>query len=156
MANIEVSGYAGENNWALLEDPAGNISEGTGDNFFIIKNEVIITPPGKNILCGISRQFVIDDLASALGLKVEERNFDLYEVYTADEAFMTGTPFCALPVTSINGVLIGDGVPGAIFRNIIATWSKAVGLDIVEQIKYWDSVQEIDAEKQLSPYAFKR
>ncbi|MCK5534317.1 aminotransferase class IV, partial [bacterium] len=52
MANIEVSQYKGNNNWALLLDPDGFIAEGTGDNFFIVKDGIIITPEGRNILRG--------------------------------------------------------------------------------------------------------
>ena len=117
MANIEVSEVSGSNNWALLLDDDGFISEGTGDNFFIIKDGVVISPEGRNILRGISRQYVIDELCPQLGLTCVERNFEPYDVYTADEAFMTGTPFCALPVTSLNGLDIGNGKPGPIFNS---------------------------------------
>jgi len=66
MANIEVSGYEGDNNWALLLDTDGFIAEGTGDNFFIVKDKVIITPEPRNILRGISRAYIFE-LASQLG-----------------------------------------------------------------------------------------
>jgi branched-chain amino acid aminotransferase len=66
MANIEVSQYSGENNWALMLDTDGFISEGTGDNFFMIKNGVIYTPEGRNILRGISRNYIIDEIAPYL------------------------------------------------------------------------------------------
>ena len=105
-ANIEVSQYSGEDNWALLLDTSGYISEGTGDNFFIIKDNVIISPEGKDILRGISRQYVMEELCPQLGLKVIEKNIEPYDVYTADEAFMTGTPFCMLPVVKLNGLKI--------------------------------------------------
>ena len=55
MANIEASNFEGEDNWALMLDPDGFIAEGTGDNFFIVKDKTIITPEGRNILRGISR-----------------------------------------------------------------------------------------------------
>jgi len=106
MANIEVSNYTGNNNWALLLDTDGYITEGTGDNFFIVKNDVIITPEGRNILRGISRDYIFE-LAKQLKLKCIEKNIELYDVYNADEAFMTGTPFCILPVTSLNKVILG-------------------------------------------------
>ena len=53
MANIEVSQFKGENNWALMLDPDGYIAEGSGDNFFIIKNNKVISPEGRNILRGV-------------------------------------------------------------------------------------------------------
>ncbi|MDP3182435.1 MAG: aminotransferase class IV, partial [Desulfobaccales bacterium] len=111
MANIEVSHYAGENNWALLLDPDGFIAEGTGDNFFMVKDRVIITPEPRNILRGISRAYIFE-LAAKLNLPCLEKNIEPYDVMTADEAFMTGTPFCLLPVISLNGVTIGAGRMG--------------------------------------------
>ena len=60
MANIEVSKYQGEDNWALLVDPDGLIAEGTGDNFFIVKDGAILTPEGRNILRGISRDYIFE------------------------------------------------------------------------------------------------
>ena len=59
-------------------------------------------------------------------------------MYTADEAFITGTPFCMLPVTSLNGLNIGNGKVGSIFSKIIGNWSNNTGVDIVGQIKKWD------------------
>jgi len=99
-ANIEASQFKGENNWALLLDSNGFIAEGTGDNFFIIKDKKIFTPKGKDILRGISRDYVINVLCKNLKIQVYEKNIEPYDVYSADEAFMTGTPFCMLPVVS--------------------------------------------------------
>ena len=124
MANIEVSLFKGENNWALLLDTSGFISEGTGDNFFIIKDNVVISPEGRDILRGISRQYLMEELCPQLGLKVIEKNIEPYDVYTADEAFMTGTPFCMLPVTSINNLPISDGKVGPIFNRLISKLSR--------------------------------
>ena len=89
-----------------------DIAEGTGDNFFIIKDNVVITPEGRNILRGISREYIFE-LCEQLNLKCIEKNIEPYDVYTADEAFMTGTPFCILPVSSLNGEIIGNGKMGA-------------------------------------------
>ena len=152
MANIEVSQYKGENNWALLLDTDGFIAEGTGDNFFIIKDNTIYTPEGRNILRGISRQFIIDELAPKLGFKVIEKNIEPYDVYTADEAFLTGTPFCMLPVTSLNSVKIGSGEVGKNFNQILSGWSDFVKVDIKEQIKSWYSENSVNAP---TPYKFK-
>src|SRR3989304_5739843 len=66
MANIEASLFKGDNNWALLLDPDGFIAEGTGENFLIVKNGMIITPEGRNILRGISRAYVMSELALQL------------------------------------------------------------------------------------------
>ena len=92
-ANIEVSQIKGKNNWALMLDPDGYIAEGSGDNFFIVKGNNIISPEGRNILRGVSRDY-IQELCKQLNLNYVEKNIEQYDVYTADEAFMSGTPFC--------------------------------------------------------------
>jgi branched-chain amino acid aminotransferase len=156
MANIEASNFAGENNWALLLDPDGFIAEGTGDNFFIIKDGVIITPEGRNILRGISRDYVMNTLCPELNMPVVEKNIEPYDVYTADEAFMTGTPFCMLPVTSLNGIPIGNGKVGLIFSKIINQWSNNTDVDIVKQIKDWNRSDLGGDSKAPTPYRFKK
>jgi branched-chain amino acid aminotransferase len=156
MANIEASQIQGNNNWALLLDQDGFVSEGTGDNFFIIKNGIVITPEGRNILRGISREYVMNELCMQLGMPVVEKNFEPYDVYMADEAFMTGTPFCMLPVTSLNGLSIGNGRVGEGFNRLINQWSKNTGIDIVAQIKQWDNASEDSALRDVpTPYRFK-
>lgn len=139
MANIEASQVEGEDNWALLLDPDGFVAEGTGDNFFTIKDGVIYSPEGRNILRGISREYVMKELAPQLGIPVIEKNLDPYDIYTADEAFMTGTPFCMLPVTRINGANIGNGKVGPIFNKVLDKWSANTGVDIAGQIKAWNA-----------------
>lgn len=129
MANIEVSQYEGDNNWALLIDPDGYITEGTGDNFFIVKDGVILTPEGRNILRGISRDYIFE-LARHLNYRCEECNLEPYDVYCADEAFMTATPFCILPVTSLNHSKIGARTMGAVTRALLQQWSENVGVNI--------------------------
>ena len=152
MANIEVSQFAGSDNWALLLDEDGFIAEGTGDNFFIVKDGAIITPEGRNILRGISREYIFE-LAKQHNLCCVEKNIEPYDVYTADEAFMTGTPFCLLPVTKLNGLDIGDGKPGKVTKFLLDKWSENVGVDIVSQIKSYADEVEIDSP---SPYEFKK
>ena len=152
MANIEASLIKGDNNWAILLDDDGFITEGTGDNFFIVKNNVLITPEPRNILVGISRDYVIE-LAKELKIKVIEKNIEPYDVYTADEAFMTGTPFCMLPVKSLNEIKIGNKFPGKIYKRILKHWSKKVKLNIKSQIIGWNKNQ--NQLKKISPYRFK-
>ena len=151
MANIEVSKVKGDRNWALLIDPDGLVAEGTGDNFFIVKDSKIMTPPGRNVLRGISRDYIFE-LSVELGINCVEHPIDLYDVYTADEAFMSGTPFCLLPVTSINEILIGNGARGEITTKLLDYWSKKVNLNIIDQIKSFNAETE-DIEGS-SPYKF--
>ena len=154
MANIEVSMMKGDNNWALLLDPDGFITEGTGDNFFIVKDKKIITPEGRNILRGISRDYIFE-LSAQLGIDCEERNIEPYDVYNADEAFMTGTPFCLLPTVSLNGIKIGNGKMGEVTKNLLRKWSDNVGLDIESQIRAFGKEVEELSVKAPSPYQFK-
>ncbi|MDG1737040.1 MAG: aminotransferase class IV [Paracoccaceae bacterium] len=155
MANIEASAVSGDDNWALMLDPDGFIAEGTGDNFFIIKDGIIISPEGRNILRGVSRDYVMRDLATELGMPVVEKNIEPYDVHVADEAFMTGTPFCMLPVTSLNGLPIGDGQVGRAFKSILDQWSKNVGVDIEQQIKNWNKGDSSKGISGPTPYSFK-
>jgi len=154
MANIEVSKYKGENAWALLLDPDGFIAEGSGDNFFIVKDGKLLTPEPRNILRGVSRKYVIEELCSQLGLECYERNLELYDVVTADEAFYTATPFCIMPVTKINGLKIGDGKIGETTKQLLDKWSSNVGIDIVQQIKKWDAAGGKNKLSGHSPYSF--
>jgi branched-chain amino acid aminotransferase len=156
MANIEASLMAGEDNWALLLDSDGHVAEGTGDNFFIIKNGVIITPEGRNILRGISRQYILDELAAQLGMDVQVKNIEPYDIYMAEEAFMTGTPFCMLPVVRLNGLPIGSGTVGQGFKALLKQWSKNVGVDIEMQIKSWNNIDGAVSGDAPTPYRFKK
>jgi branched-chain amino acid aminotransferase len=155
MANIEASQVAGKNNWALLLDPDGLIAEGTGTNFFIVRKGEILTPEGRNILRGISRAYIFE-LAEELGVSCRESNLETYDVYAADEAFMTGTPFCMLPVTSLNGTAIGDGKVGPVFTKLLSVWSKNIEVDIKGQIQKWNSVSGLQVEGTPTPYQFKK
>ena len=83
-----------------------------------------------------------------------EKNIEPYDVYNADEAFMTATPFCVLPVTRFNGEDIGSGKMGEMTTNLLDKWSSNVGLDIVEQIKSY--AKQSNLEAGASPYEFKK
>jgi branched-chain amino acid aminotransferase len=119
---------------ALLLDLAGNITETSTANFLIVERGTIVSPTTVNTLPGISRAMVIE-LASKLSIPFVERDLQVYNALNADEAFLTSTPYCLMPVTKINGTPIGDGKPGALTRRLLAVWSAEVGLDIVKQIQ---------------------
>jgi len=154
MANIEVARMKGQNNWALLLDTDGFVAEGTGSNFFIVKDGKLITPYGRNVLRGISRGYTLE-IADELGLIWEERNLETYDVYTADEAFMTATPFCLLPAVSLNGIQIGDGKMGEVTHSILQKWSRNVGVDIREQIENFGREMLEKRSEAPTPYEFK-
>ena len=155
MANIEVAQMKGENNWALLLDPDGFITEGTGDNFFIVKKGEIITPEGRNILRGIMRDYIFE-IAEQMNIPCRQANIEPYDVYQADEAFMTGTPFCLLPTVSLNGIKIGDGKMGTISKKLLRHWSNNVGMDIEKQIREYGKEVALLNSNAPTPYQFKR
>lgn len=99
---------------ALMLNHDGIVAECTGDNIFIVKDNVIYTPPIYiGILDGITRNTVIE-LARDLGYQVEETEFTLFNVYSADECFLTGTAAEAIPVTNVDGRIIGNGEAGTV------------------------------------------
>ena len=75
------------------------------------------------------------ELADELGLTATVGDHDAKELAAADEAFVTSTPTCLLPVTKFNGQLIGSGQPGPVFQKLIGRWSGLVGLNIAEQMR---------------------
>jgi len=154
MANIEVSKIPGDNNWPLLLDPDNYITEGTGDNFFLVKDGILYTPEPRNILVGISRGFIFE-LAKELGIKYLEKNLVVDDVIKADEAFMTGTPFCLLPVTKINSLEIGNGKRGQITNKLLSLWSQKVNVDIEKQIKDFNAELEKNDWSGTTPYQFR-
>ena len=118
---------------AVLLDMNGNLAEGSGANFFIVKNGVVKTPKEQHVLAGISRATAIE-LAEELNIEVQETDLDLFDAYTADEAFITSTSYCIVPVCSINGSVIGNAsIPGPITSRLQNAYSGLVGIDIVKQ-----------------------
>ena len=94
---------------ALMLNHDGIVAECTGDNIFIVKDGVIYTPPIHiGILDGITRKTVIE-LAREMGIEVYEKEFTLFNVYNADECFLTGTAAEAIAVTKVDERVIGNG-----------------------------------------------
>ncbi len=111
---------------AVMLNQLGYVCECTGDNIFIVKGGVLITPPEESgILVGITRQVVID-LARAAGIEVRETNFTRYDMYTTDECFLTGTGAEVVPVTSIDKRPIGTGKVGPVTLKLIEAFYKKV------------------------------
>ena len=132
QATLEVTSL-GADNWPILLDTNGNLSEGPGSNIFIVKNGAVITPKEQYVLAGISRRVTIE-LAQELGIEVREADIDLFDAYTADEAFVTSTSFCICPVSSFNGSPVADGaVPGPVTDRLTRAYSGMVGMDVAAQ-----------------------
>jgi len=106
---------------AIIFDTNGYLSEGSGDNIFIVKRGVISTPPCLNNLRGITQQAVIE-CAEDLGLEMQCQNLGFYDLYTADEVFVTGTMAEVAPVVKIDGRAIGDGRPGPVTKRLMAAF----------------------------------
>jgi len=107
----------------LMLTREGYVGEATGDNIFLIKNDKITTPPASiGILQGITRDTVIE-LALALGYEVSEPLVTLYDVYNADEIFLTGTAAEVIPAVTADGRPIGSGKPGPVTRQLMAAFS---------------------------------
>lgn len=122
--------------WTLLLDTDGFIAEGTGSNFFMVKDGDLFTPKGNNCLRGISRAFVME-LCMMRGINCYERDITFYDVINTDEAFFTNTPFCIVPIRTIDGHDI-KGCVGKTTEYLINTWSKRVGCDFVSQARLWN------------------
>ncbi|MBC7130168.1 branched-chain-amino-acid transaminase [Candidatus Bathyarchaeota archaeon] len=112
---------------AICLDKNGYISEGVGENLFIVKGgELITPPPAAGILVGITRA-VIMRLAEKLGYLVREQNLTPVDLFTADEAFLTGTAAEITPIAEINGRIIGEGKPGPVTRRLMEEFEKLLG-----------------------------
>ena len=126
-----------EGAWPILRDENGNLTEGSGYNVFLVADGVIRTATDRAVLQGVSRGMVFD-LARQLEIPVTEEDLQPYDLYTSDEAFFTATTYCVLPVTQVDRRQIGDGKPGPITQQLLAAWSEAVGVSIVDQAQQFD------------------
>lgn len=116
--------------WAILLDTNGNLSEGIGSNIFLVRDGVVLTPQVRYVLPGVSRATVLE-LAGGLGIETRECDLDLYDVQTADEAFITSTSLCMCPVNAIAAKTLP--VPGPVTKRLSEAYSRLVGLDFVQQ-----------------------
>jgi branched-chain amino acid aminotransferase len=117
---------------AIMLNSHGYVTEGSGDNIFIVKRGVIYTPPTYlGALEGITRG-VIMELAEKQGFTVKEQPFTRHDVYVADEVFLTGTAAEVIPVVDVDGRTIGTGLPGPIAKELMAEFHKLVKVDGVQ------------------------
>ena len=120
-AEVKQDGY----DEALMLDTNGYVCEATGENFFIVRNGVIKTPPLTAILDGITRDSIIK-IARDLGYTVEEQLFTRDEVYYADEAFFSGTAAELTPIRELDNRTIGEGHAGPVTKALQAAYFKAI------------------------------
>ena len=130
---------------AILLDSLGHVSEGSGENIYVVREGKIVTPPQTaGILEGVNRRAVIQ-IARDLGFEVVERDIARAELYLADEVFLTGTAAELVPVREVDDHAIGDGKPGEITRAVQSVFDDAL-YGRAERYREWlDPVPEVAA-----------
>jgi branched-chain amino acid aminotransferase len=120
LAKIEANNAGCEE--AIMLNAEGYVAECTGDNLFLVRNRQLFTPPlAAGALYGITRNTVIE-LAQAAGVPVAEPNLTRYDVFNADECFLTGTGAELVPVVKVDGRIIGSGEPGPLTRELVRAY----------------------------------
>jgi branched-chain amino acid aminotransferase len=120
LAKIEANNGGVEE--AVMLNAEGFVSECTGDNIFILSGGVLSTPPlSAGALYGITRKVVMD-LAKQAGLTVAEPNLTRYDLFNAEECFLTGTGAELIPVVKIDGRIIGTGKPGPVTKSLVSAY----------------------------------
>jgi len=127
MAKIEGNNAGVPETLMLNRD--GYVVECTGDNIFVVRDRQIVTPPAYlGALSGVTRSAVIE-IAAQLKLSLKEEPFTLYEIYTADECFLSGSAAEVIPVVEIDGRMLGTGKPGPVFASILEEFRKLTTKD---------------------------
>ena len=121
-----------EEAWAVLLDINGNLTEGMGSNIFTVSNNILYTPKTQSVLGGISRETVVN-LARKIGIKVIEKDIEIFEAINSDEMFLTSTSLCVCPVSFFNGKKIGENIFGPITKSLIKAYTDFVEFDFVSQ-----------------------
>lgn len=107
----------------LMLDVQGFVSEATADNIFLVRKGIVSTPPAHNTLKGITRK-AVKELCALEGFPLEEHPVALFDVYTAEEVFITGTAAELVPVVKVDGKVIGDGRPGPVTGHLMAAFHR--------------------------------
>ena len=112
---------------AIMLNSQGFVAECTGDNIFIMARDKLVTPPPESgILEGITRDFVME-LAGKAGIEVREQQLTRFDLYVAQECFLTGTAAEIIPVVRIDSRIIGDGKPGEVTQKLLAMFREETG-----------------------------
>jgi branched-chain amino acid aminotransferase len=105
---------------AVMLNTQGNVAECTGDNLFLVRGGQILTPPvSSGALAGITRKVVIQLAGEHLGVNVQEATLTRYDLFTADECFLTGTAAEIIAAVKVDGRPVGSGRPGAMTKRLI-------------------------------------
>ena len=133
--------------YPLMSSKEGSITECQGGNFMFVRDGRIKLPDRHNVLPGISMQTVLE-LAEAIEIPVDEDDYSPLDVYLASEAFVSSTRFCMVPVATINGYSLGEGIPGTVTRSLLDAWREIVGMDFIQQALDHLPTDEPDATSQ--------
>ncbi len=117
---------------ALLLDSDGHLTETSSGNILLYDGHVLRTPRAECVLEGVSQNVVFEQ-ATTFDLPHRAENLDVADLIEAQEAFVSSTTYCLLPVTKVNGEPIGTGAPGPLYRRLIDAWSHMVEVDIIRQ-----------------------
>jgi branched-chain amino acid aminotransferase len=128
----------------LMLDLTGYIAESSNANFFFVRAGRVYTPRPQTILLGVMRECVFE-VAPKAGVEIIEGDFTPYDVYVADEAFLTTTSFSMLPVSRFNGRVLPSRIPGPVTSRLISAWNDTVGIDTVAQ-----AVDHLSAEERAA------
>jgi len=120
---------------AILLDEDGFVAEATSANVLVYRaGEGLISPPKEHILFGVSLG-VVQELAGGLDVPFSTRRLTVEELRSADEAMLTSTSVCLLPIVECDGQPIGNGQPGPIYGRLLVAWSELIGVDIAAQAR---------------------
>jgi branched-chain amino acid aminotransferase len=132
-------------------DSDGYVSEGSGENLFLVRDGVLITPPpAASLLHGITRDTVIT-LAREQGIEVREQMISRGQLYTCDEIFLTGTAAEITPVRSVDRYVIGEGCPGGVTRRVLDAFNGVITGETEDRHGWlWPVGREVEREAALS------
>lgn len=119
--------------WALMLDFNGRVAEGPKYSCFMVKDGKLYTPKSDNILAGVTRGVILK-LARELRIEAEEKNLWVFDLYNADEIFITAQSFTIGPVAKFNDRLLQKPIPGPVTQRLLSAFSKLVGVDIVQRV----------------------
>lgn len=125
---------------ALLLDQQGGVTETSSGNLFMVRKGTLWTPLAATTLPGIAQSHVIQ-LARSMGIPVERARMTPHEVMDAEEAFLTSSTYCLLPVSHLDGHKIGTELPGKLTRRLTSAWSNEIGLNFAQQAQETATIQ---------------
>ncbi|MES1241501.1 MAG: branched-chain amino acid transaminase [Acidobacteriota bacterium] len=132
-------------------DSGGYVSEGSGENLFLVRDGVLVTPPlAASLLHGITRDTVMT-LAREQGIEVREEMVSRAQLYTCDELFLTGTAAEITPVSSVDRYAVGAGCPGPVTSRILKAFQAVITGEAEDRHGWMTPVGKVSVEPELSP-----